>query len=127
MEYTSERVPLVWANTQNNLGAVLAALGERESGTAHLEEAVALFRAALTERTRQRVPLQWAMTQYNLGNALNSLGERESGTARLEEAVAACRAALIECSREVDPRARPARMGQDAVQPSRRANEPRRA
>jgi exonuclease VII small subunit len=62
-------------------------LGERESGTARLEEAVAAYRAALEEQTRDRVPLQWALTQMNLGTALHALGERESGTARLEEAV----------------------------------------
>ena len=45
-------------------------LGERESGTARLEEAVAAYRAALEERTRERVPLRWAATQNNLGNAL---------------------------------------------------------
>ena len=71
----------------------LRALGERESGTARLEEAVAAYRAALQETTRERVPLQWAVTQNNLGNALRALGERESGTAHLEEAVAALRAA----------------------------------
>ena len=75
--------------TQNNLGNALAALGEREAGTARLEEAVAIYRAALEEWTRERVPLRWAMTQNNLGNALCTLGEREGGTARLEEAVAA--------------------------------------
>jgi len=37
--------------TQNNLGLALARLGERESGTARLEEAVAAFRAALEEMT----------------------------------------------------------------------------
>ncbi len=78
-------------------------LGERESGTARLEEAVAAYRAALEERTRERVPLDWAMTQNNLGNALETLGERESGTARLEEAVAAYRAALEERTRERVP------------------------
>jgi tetratricopeptide (TPR) repeat protein len=89
--------------TQNNLGGALTTLGERESGTARLEEAVAAYRAALEERTRERVPLQWAMTQNNLGNALETLGERESGTARLEEAVAAYRAALEERTRERVP------------------------
>ena len=46
------------------------ALGERESGTARLEEAVAAYRAALEEWTRERVPLDWAETQNNLGAAL---------------------------------------------------------
>jgi tetratricopeptide (TPR) repeat protein len=38
-----ERVPLDWARTQNELGIALGALGERESGTAKLIEAVAAF------------------------------------------------------------------------------------
>ena len=50
-------MPLDWARTQNNLGNALT-LGERESGTAHLEEAVAAFRAALEEIDAQAVPLQ---------------------------------------------------------------------
>jgi tetratricopeptide (TPR) repeat protein len=78
-------------------------LGERESATARLEEAVAAYREALKERTRERVPLNWAMTQNNLGAALGTLGERESGTARLEEAVAAYREALKERTRERVP------------------------
>ena len=63
-------LPLDWAMTQNNLGNALRRLGERESGTARLEEAVAAYRAALEERTRERVPLDWATTQNNLGTAL---------------------------------------------------------
>jgi hypothetical protein len=64
----------------NLLGTALSRLGERESGKARVEEAVAAYRAALTERSRERLPLDWAMTQNNLGNALQTLGERESGT-----------------------------------------------
>ena len=74
-------------------------LGERESGTARLEEAVAAYRLALQERTRERVPLDWAGTQNNLGLTLSRLAERESGTARLEEAVATYHAALEERTR----------------------------
>src|SRR4051794_4404262 len=98
-----ERMPLDWARTQMNLGNALWALGERESGTGRVEEAVGAFRAALQEWTRERVPLQWAGTQMNLGNALSTLGEREPGTGRLEEAVAAYRAALQEWTRERVP------------------------
>ena len=46
-ERTRERVPLDWAATQNNLGLALWTLGERESGTTRIEEAVQAFRAAL--------------------------------------------------------------------------------
>ena len=76
-EQPRDRVPLIWASTQTNLGDALRALGERESGTAELEEAIALYREALTEQPRDRVPLDWASTQTNLGNALRTLGERE--------------------------------------------------
>src|SRR5580704_13159452 len=93
------RAPVDWASTQNNLGNALRKLGERERGTARLEEAVVAFREALRENTRARVPLSWAKTQNNLGSALFRLGERESETARLEEAVAAFREALQERTR----------------------------
>ena len=93
-ERRREQVPLDWAATQNNLGNALRALGQRESGTARLEEAIAALHAALEEETRERVPLDWAATQGNLGNALRKLGEREKGTARLEEAVRAWEACL---------------------------------
>jgi hypothetical protein len=40
----------------NDLGTALATLGERESGTARLEEVVAAYRAALEELTRECRP-----------------------------------------------------------------------
>jgi tetratricopeptide (TPR) repeat protein len=87
----------------NDLGIALEELGERDNGTARLDEAVTAFDAALLERTRERVSPLWAQTQNNLGNALARLGEREYGTARLAEAVAAYRAALLEWTRERVP------------------------
>ena len=84
-------------------GAALATLGERESGTERLEQAVAAYAEALKERTRARVPLDWAGTQSNLGAALTILGKRERGTERLEQAVAAYTAALKERTRERVP------------------------
>ena len=74
-ERTRERGPLDRAMTQNNLGTALGALGERESGTERLEQAVTAFTEVLKEHTRERVPLDWATTQNNLGNALAILGK----------------------------------------------------
>ena len=85
------------------LGNALLTLGERESSTGRLEQAVAAYKAALEERTRDRVPLDWAATQNNLGAALSNLGKRESGPERLEQAVAAYNAALEEHTRERVP------------------------
>ncbi|KFB74142.1 MAG: hypothetical protein AW09_000594 [Candidatus Accumulibacter phosphatis] len=59
-------------------GAVqLAMLGERESSTARLEEAVSAYREALKKYTRERVPLNWAGTQRNLESAENTLAARK--------------------------------------------------
>jgi tetratricopeptide (TPR) repeat protein len=87
-------VPLDWAMGHNNLGNALARIGEREIGTARLEEAVEEYRLALIEYGAERMPLDWAMTQNNLGSALQRIGEREAGTGRLEEAAAGYNAAL---------------------------------
>jgi tetratricopeptide (TPR) repeat protein len=81
----------------------IVTLGERESGTARLEQAVTAYRDALLEYTRERVPLDWAMTQNNLGTVLSTLGEREKGTARLEQAITAFADALLEYTRERVP------------------------
>jgi hypothetical protein len=62
--------------TQNNLGTALQRLGEREPGTARLQEAVSAYRDALLEYTHDRVPLQWATTQNNLKIALGLIEER---------------------------------------------------
>jgi hypothetical protein len=60
----------------------LLALGERESGTARLEEAVAAYRAALEEYTREYVPLYWDQTTRNLERALQILSERQTAQER---------------------------------------------
>ena len=69
-------MPLEWARTQSSLGGALWSLGQRESGTARLEQAVSAYRAALEERTRERVPLDWAMDLGNQGVAMKSIAER---------------------------------------------------
>src|ERR1700730_3128117 len=91
------------ADLESNLGAVLQAPPERQSGTAKLEDLVAAYRDALKEFIRERAPLDWAMTQSDLGNALAILGEREGRTATLEESVAVYREALKEFTRERAP------------------------
>jgi hypothetical protein len=62
-------------------------LGERESGTARLEEAVAAYRDALEIR------LDWAMTTGNQGEALMLLAERTRDVATAETALGQIEAA----------------------------------
>jgi tetratricopeptide (TPR) repeat protein len=80
-------VPLDWAQTQMNLGDTLSTLGEREGGTARLEEAVAAYRSALKEWTRDRASLHWAYLQQGLAKALAVSGLRLKDPLRLKEAL----------------------------------------
>ena len=98
-----ERVPLRWASTQNDLGNVLLALGQREGEKTRLEAAITAYLEALKEWTLERAPLDRATTQNNLGLAFWVLGERESGTGRLETAVTAFRNVLMEWTRDRMP------------------------
>ncbi len=98
-------------------------LGERESGTARLEEAVAAYRAALEERTRERVPLDWAATQNNLGNC----ALERSASGRAGRRGSKKRSPPIARRSGKDARAGSARLGDDAEQSRRCASDARRA
>ncbi|MBV8617132.1 MAG: hypothetical protein JOY66_25620 [Acetobacteraceae bacterium] len=58
------------------LGDSLFDIGQRESGTARLEEATASFRLGLEVVTRDRAPLDWAIVQVDLAMALGLIGDR---------------------------------------------------
>jgi hypothetical protein len=74
---------------------VLMQLGERESGTTRLMEAVQAHRAALRERTRGRVPLRWAKTIGNQGIALSLIANRSNDPVGAETAVGQIEAAYV--------------------------------
>jgi len=75
---TGERVPLDWARTQNNLGSALCRLGELESGTERLEEAVAAYREALKEYTAAAAPYYHPRTLGSLARAEALLAARRN-------------------------------------------------
>ena len=97
-EYTQARVPLDWADAQNNLGNALLRLGERESGQENqirrLEEAVAAYRATLQEWTRELAPLQWAMNMGNQCVAMRLLAGRTGDLAIAKQALSQIEAAF---------------------------------
>jgi hypothetical protein len=80
--------------TQMDLGKALSSLGERESGTARLEEAVAAYREALQELTRARAPPQWAESTGYQGAALMLLAERRADAEMAKLAVQQIEAAF---------------------------------
>jgi hypothetical protein len=65
--------------TQNNLGNALRSLGERESGTARLEEAVAAFRVALDTFVEAGADHFASVAKQTLSCALKLLDERSRG------------------------------------------------
>jgi hypothetical protein len=66
---------------------MLAMLGERESGTAKLEEAAVAYREALEERTRERAPLDWAASLGGQGMVLALIAERRGDVSMAERAL----------------------------------------
>ena len=60
IEYGNERASMNWARTQNDLGAVLLKLGEKENDAEHFEQAVAALSAALDLRTLEHATIDWA-------------------------------------------------------------------
>jgi hypothetical protein len=74
------------ARTQSNLGFALKALGERETGTRRLEEAVRAYDEALKVRTPAEIPLAWAASFGNQGIAKTLLAERTRDHALAETA-----------------------------------------
>ena len=80
----------------NDLGNALQILGERDSDTDRLEQAVEAYQQALKERTRDRVPLDRAMTQYNWAETELTLFEKTAQAAHLDRAQDLLRTAAAE-------------------------------
>lgn len=59
----------------SDLGTALWTLGQRESRTNRLEDAVTTYRVVLKTISRDQYPLDWAAAQMNLGNVLSTVGE----------------------------------------------------
>jgi len=86
--------PEHWARRMIDVGYGLSALGRRERGTARLEEAADVYRAALQVLSRDGSPDSWATAQNNLAGALVVMAERSEDPDLLEDAVVSLRAAL---------------------------------
>lgn len=97
------REPQVWAAKQNDLGNILAAMGQQRRDATLFERAIQCFNIALEEFTQEGAPQQWAATQYNLATANQSLGRLLETTAPLKIAVDAYTSALQVWTREKYP------------------------
>lgn len=102
-EYTREKAPRGWADTQMSMGIAFARLGELQRKKIYLVQAITASKEALRVHTRKDSPEAWASVMNNLASALVRLGEYEGETARLEEAVAVFREVLLEYTRKKAP------------------------
>jgi tetratricopeptide (TPR) repeat protein len=98
-----DKEPLAWAVTQNNLGNILAALGQQRRDAELFERAIQCFSNALEEFRQENSPLEWAATQYNLGTANQALGRLLDATKPLKIAVDAYTKALLVWTRNESP------------------------
>lgn len=95
--------PFAWAKTQNNLGNVLAALGQQRRDAGLFERAIQCFSNALEELKQENSPLEWAAAQYNLGTASQALGRLQDDAKPFKNAVDAYTNALLVWTRDKSP------------------------
>ena len=95
--------PLAWAEGQNNLGNILAALGQQRRDAELFERAIQCFGNALEELKQEDSPLEWAAAQYDLGTANQALGRLLEAAKPLKIAVDAYTSALQVWTRDEFP------------------------
>ena len=98
-----QQEPAGWAELQNRLGNVLAALAQQQGNAELYEKAIACFTNALTEFDQDKTPLGWAVTHYNLATANQALGRLQENTKAFKTAVDAYTNALLVYKREETP------------------------
>ena len=98
-----DQQPLAWAETQNYLGNILAAMGQLRRDAELFERAIQCFSNALAEFRQENSPLEWAATQYNLGTANQALGRLLDAAKPLNNAVDAYTNALLVWTRDESP------------------------
>lgn len=101
---TYQNVSLTRAETLNNLGNILAALGQKQFAADLIKKAVTCFTNALEELDQEKSPIDWAATQYNLGTANQALGKMLDETKPLQAAIDAYTNALMVWSRDKSPK-----------------------
>jgi len=95
-----DQQPLAWAEIQNDLGIILAALGQQRRNAELFERAIQCFNNALVEFRQEYTPLEWAATQYNLGTSNQALGLLLDDTKPLKIAIDAYTNALMIWTRD---------------------------
>jgi tetratricopeptide (TPR) repeat protein len=89
------REQFAWAEAQNNLGNILAAMGQQRMNAELLEKAVQCFGNALEVYGQESTPAEWATTQFNIGTANQTLGRLLETARPFKDAIDAYTNALM--------------------------------
>ena len=98
-----DQEPLAWAETQNNLGNILAARAQQLQNETLYEKAIQSFNSALEVLDQETSAMEWAATQYNLGTANQALGRQLGDSKLLKQAADAYTNTLLVWTREKMP------------------------
>ncbi|QKT03899.1 hypothetical protein HUS23_08755 [Ectothiorhodospiraceae bacterium 2226] len=98
-----EQDVVAWVALQNDLGNVLAAIGQQQRDEDLYKRAIAAFNSALGELSQGALPTEWATTLYNLGTASQALGRLARDAKSLKIAVDAYTKALMVWTRDASP------------------------
>jgi tetratricopeptide (TPR) repeat protein len=93
-EFKLEDDPIDWAQAKQGLGNALVQLGNNNSESSDLNEAIAAYGDCLKVYKSDQEPVLWAEAKFGIGTALASLGEQGSGLKYLQQAVQMYREAL---------------------------------
>lgn len=86
---------MAWADAQNRLGNVVAAIAQQQHDSDIFGKAIEHFSLALEEYSQQETPKEWGATQANLGTALQALGRLDADAKILNKAIDAYTGALL--------------------------------
>lgn len=100
---TAEKDPINWSLTQNHLGAVLKAKGERAKDEEILKQASLAYKSIVNELSRVAFPFDWALANINLGMVLYRLGTISGKSAYYQEATKSFDEALTVYSKDSTP------------------------
>jgi len=100
---SGEQESLTRSEALNNLGNILAALGQQQRDAELYAKASQCFNDALEELDQENSPLEWATTQYNLGTASQARGRLLGDAKLLKIAVDAYTNALLVWARDTSP------------------------
>lgn len=82
-EFTKDRAPAEWAQTQVSLGNSLMMLGEKDTG--RIREAISVYGEVLKEGLNTSWPMVWSMARNNLIEAQAILTERQQSGKFLDQ------------------------------------------